>query len=314
MCKIAMVAGVDESKRALTLELLIEMSLLMSKNNNDGLGYAATNESGKIFGERWLNNAEAFDIRETSGSIDGFEQSIVDKYKGFLKTGLPKQKYNSFGTLDLENFTSMTLHARFATSGKEFKNTHPFVSGDTTLIHNGVIRNVSELEFKTSTCDSEGILNAYTKHNVNIKPDMIQKVAHELQGYYACAMYSLDETGARVMDVFKDAQAKLFGAYIGDIDNIVFSTSLQDIETACEILGMNVISTFEVTTGVMIRIDTLTGEPMSSVEFNPTYNGGTEKKVQYLSREYDTRQYLEWSDQRDVSFEQNKKFKKRGKF
>lgn len=267
MCKVMMMAGINSGNREKAWAFIKEMAKELSPGNTDGLGYAAMSEGGDLFGERWHNNSEAFVARELPAIVSNFEQHLLSSYKGALKTKAAPVKYNKFGSLQPDSITAITLHTRMATSAKDFMNTHPFVVDNTSLIHNGVIRNASQLELKQSTCDSEAILNLYVKHRVFQKPDAIQTVANKLQGYYACGVFSSNKAQGRFLDVFKCEMASLNAAYVRDLDTIVFSTRVEDIRSVCGRLGFEVAHEFVFASDTLLRLDALTGEVLDRVEF-----------------------------------------------
>lgn len=271
MCKLAFLTNINGNNRSNAMKFIVEMSELMSSMDKDGFGYAATNNLGEIFGERWLNNRDAFVERNALSEID---KNLIKQYKGFLGK---ERKYDSFGEVDLENVTSITLHARMATSGKEFFNTHPFLINGTTLVHNGVIRNTEELDIIHSTCDSEGILNKYNEYDVTNKPVNIQKVAHALDGYYACGIFSVQKDGKTILDVFKDQGASLTGFVIEELGGVVFATSGYHVIDACRKLGFNIQSIFDVASGMLLRINAITGDVILTQKFNANYKGKKHK-------------------------------------
>lgn len=267
MCKIMVMAGINNKNRKLAIEFTKLMAKQLTPGNSDGLGYAALNTKGELFGERWLNNSDAFVNRPMNQSLTKEESLLVDKYKGFLIPDVPAPVYNSFGKIDEDNIAAITLHTRLATSGKEFINTHPFVLDETSLIHNGVISNASDLKMIQSTCDSEAILNEYVENRVMDKPENIRKVANKLQGYYACGVFSKPRSGGNILDIFKDSRAVLEAAYIVDLRTIVFSSRLADIRAVCSQMGMEVGRAFKVSDDMLLRIDPISGDVLSTQKF-----------------------------------------------
>lgn len=274
MCKLLMMAGITNETREKAIELVVEMSGIIGENMRDGIGYAAVTEEGNLFGERWHNSEEAFDVREPSSEKDAIENSIIESFGDALILESGCSKYNSFGDKDesiddlMGSMTAITLHGRYATSGKQFENTHPFVSDDTSLVHNGVIRNAIALNLNTqSSCDSEVILNLYNKKKVNRWISNIQGVVDELEGYYACGIFTRDKSGNRVLDIIKDDTAKLFAAYIKELKTLVFVTNLKDLEKACELIQLTITSTFTVESDKLIRINPVTGTVIQTEDF-----------------------------------------------
>lgn len=279
MCKVMIMAGIKPETREAAWSFIKEMAKEITPGNVDGLGYAAMSETGELFGERWHHNSEAFTVRETAVPVLPFEQRLLSTYKGAIKRRLSPAKYNKFGSV-CENITAITLHSRMATSGKEFVNTHPFVVGETSLIHNGVIRNASSLEMKQSTCDSETILNLYVKHKVFNQPEAIQRVAKKLLGYYACGVFSNSKKQGRILDIFKCDSANLAAAYVKELGTVVFSTRVDDIKSVCARLGFTVEHEFLFASETLLRLDALTGEVLQSVKFDATFG----MKVEHRDR------------------------------
>lgn len=276
MCKILVMPVVRPDTAQLAWSLAKKMGEIMSKGNSDGLGYAAVDGEGNLFGERWLRNHEAFKDRVEFTTLDRVN---IDDYKGFLHK---EERYDRFGaSISEENTRAIILHTRFATSGKQFYNTHPFYDEDTALIHNGVISNVNQKELKISTCDSEKILREYLHFDVSNRPKRIQKVAAALEGYYACAVLSKQKDGTPILDVFKESAASLGGAWVRELASIVITTHLGDLVEAAKQLNLHVDSMYEVKSGVLLRFNTLTGKPVGGTKFTPntvrsyrSYTGG----------------------------------------
>lgn len=281
MCKLAIMSGITDETNDRAWEFIKEMTKQMSKPNtteDDGVGYAAIDNEGKLFGERWLNNKEAFQHKFPYGSEP--DSDILKKYKILNRDKV----YNSFGTLNT-NIRSITLHSRLSTNSKELKNNHPFVEGDTSVIHNGVIYNDEEFIKKTSTCDSEVILHQYIKHNVMNKPGKFKKVASKLDGYYAMGIYSKTSQGLVILDVIKDNKANLEAFFIKELNTIVFATPKvygNPVIETCRVLGFNILSKYEVKSNRLQRFNAMTGEAIAFESFKPkevhkaeivTYNG-----------------------------------------
>jgi predicted glutamine amidotransferase len=271
MCKIMMFAGIKPSKTSQAWKWAVEAAPLLSEDDKDGFGYAAAAE-GQIFGERWLHPEETFLRRTARTKSERYMQaqfgSAVD---------IP-DVYNSFGDLTLTpRVQALMLHARMATCAKSLRNTHPFVqdSGEgpaTALIHNGVISNAATLQNRTSSCDSECILNEYTDSNVARCPDNIQDVADLLRGYYACGVLSHD--GERpILDVFKSSRASLHVVWVGALGTYVFCTSEEILRETAERAKMRLSTVAAVTEGHLIRLDVVTGRTLCVAEFDDELPG-----------------------------------------
>jgi predicted glutamine amidotransferase len=142
----------------------------MSESDKDGAGYLATS-GGSIFGEKWLRNSDAFKSLK-------HQSNDQDKINSLFEHAVPNSfsRYDYFGEPNLNSFTTILFHTRMATCDKTIYNTHPFVIGDTGLIHNGVILNSDSLLEgceTVSTCDSEAILHEYIKSDVAAEPNNI---------------------------------------------------------------------------------------------------------------------------------------------
>jgi len=269
-------AGITDANRDKALSLIKEMAKEMSPTNRDGCGYAAIDNESKLFGERWLDNDEAFSNTKTlksSINIAQFGDAIDNVIESSNESLL--DKYNKFGDVKLDKITAITLHTRMATSAKGMMNTHPFYypEDDTSLIHNGVIINEKDFKLKVSTCDSEAILQAYLSSSVNKYPIMIGEMAKILNGYYAVGMFSRDEEGNRILDVFKGNHASLIVTYIYDLDTYVFTTSEYDVSSACRKLNLTMDKAFTIKEGHLLRLDPFTSKISLKEKFTvPTIN------------------------------------------
>lgn len=263
MCKIMGMAGLEFGQEKNVWKFVTEMAKEMSKSNDDGLGYAAFSHEGNMWGERWLKNKEAFQRRN---NLSVLEQTIMKEYKNILTK--PKL-YNKFGSIQDNSISSIILHTRLATSGKDFYNTHPFVRDNTALIHNGIIFNASELTMIQSSCDSETILNEYCDLGVKNDVNNIQLVADKLTGYYACAVLSTTEDDIPYMDIFKDYRAHLGACFIKELGVVVFATDISDVYKVCKKLKWPVSANFLYKENSLIRINAITGKVMNHAEFKP---------------------------------------------
>lgn len=266
MCKIMILAGIQTKKtKRLNRFITAATKVLTAGSDRHGFGYSAVGPSG-LYGEKWLNTADAF---KTSTKQSFTDRLVAERLEGMVE--LPAS-YASFGKVPkqaLSRATTICLHARYATNGAQtIHNTHPFydAGSDTALIHNGVLSNQSALKNYTSSCDSECILNEYVENNVSLKPNNIQDVAYQLEGYYACGVIGNND-GEYYVDVFKDTDANLFAGYIREFKSIVFCTDLKMLQTACRYAGVTLSSTAEVSAGYLVRLDAVSGKRLNGVEF-----------------------------------------------
>lgn len=305
MCRVLIIPGIKKHRVKETMAFVKAMGVAMTKGNNDGLGYAAVNERGDLFGERWFINSEAF--RSPVKSKDFTEQKPVaekmvsqfGKALKYQKTGgwvKPStiDKYNRFGNDVIENASAITLHTRMATCEKNLTNVHPFYDEamDTSLIHNGVISNHKDFDLKLSTCDSESILISYLKNNVNTDINQVQKMVDQLSGYYACGVFSRDNEGNRILDVFKLNNNNLSISYIYELETYVLSTMDRDIKDVCESLGFSHDGTQDIDNDIITRINPFTGDIIEQVSYAKKYAVQTYNRGMYSA--YDDYDEFSW--------------------
>ena len=278
MCKVMFLSGINSDNRELALQFTYGMAQVMTAGNTDGLGYAAFSEDGSHFGERWHNNHEAFKTREND-VMTSFEISSIKQSKGAWSSKKRPIRYDKVGTIQLERIVAITLHTRFATSGKEFENTHPFWHNGVSLVHNGVISNTKRIGTINSTCDSESILKLYTENNVRTNPRNIEKVASRLDGYYAVGVLSSDKKGHKYLDVFKEERSNL-SVISTDILGDIYATREDDVRKVIEEMNkinqgnhppVNILGVFVVNPGKLIRHDAMSGRIKLVQDFNTEY-------------------------------------------
>lgn len=322
MCKILVVPGIKKENIKNAKRFMQRMGKEMSFANKDGLGYAAIDSSGNLFGERWLDNDTAFTGQTVQEGGD--EGIIIDIFDKVLKTkALAKSEkpieMNSFGTVNLDDMVAFTLHTRYATAPKGMGNTHPFVKGDTSLIHNGVIRNDKDFKCE-STCDSEAILLSYLDHKVGNSLEHAAKMADSLVGYYACGVFSRDASGTRILDVFKANNNSLHVSYIKQLGTFVMTSSEYDIKKVCEEFGWKFSTAMDFKDGILMRFNPFTGEMIGVKDFSPSKefsyqnfptrgNTGTNtaphKTTQQGPNSWDGATILEWHGNKAASKRRN---------
>lgn len=258
MCKLLIIPKVTKRTQTSARKFAEAITPYLSQYDQDGVGYMALGEHG-LFGERWLNPEDAFEARGASK----LDSAILGRYGAVLEAS---PTYNSFGEVS-DTFTCFALHTRMATSEYGLHNTHPFVSDDTALIHNGVIQNPAKHKMQMSTCDSEVILTDYTSHNVANRIDNIELVSQGLEGYFACAVISKDTENRWILDVFKDDRANLSAVYVPKLKTVVFVTDPQHVIDACADLNWTVGSVFKFTDNTLVRHDAVSGKVIEYVSF-----------------------------------------------
>lgn len=271
MCKIMAIAGITEKTKGHAWEWAYASApFMMEMGNRDGFGYACQTEDGNLYGERWLNPEDVF---KGGTELSAAEQEVQAMFLGALESHAAN--YNSFGDEFRDKSpVSMMLHSRLATTPKGLSNTHPFIRDNIALIHNGQIRNLSELELRTSTCDSEAILNNYIDNDVQKHPKNIEELSRDLLGYYGCAVMGNDADGPYV-DVFKDTGAQLCVARIKELDTLVFCTTASVIADTAKKLNWTVEYYLAVRPGYLMRLDSATGLVRSITPFDVHARFGT---------------------------------------
>jgi hypothetical protein len=275
MCKIAIIPGITDETTPAAWKLIKELSEEMTNMDDDGFGYAALDKDGKLFGERWFNPKEAFKLRTKIAMKEG---QIESMFKGFVKTvkGSKGERYNNFGEVHEKSLRTAILHARKATCAKTMENLHPFVKGDTALIHNGVIQNTKELTNEIGTCDSECILHEYIAAGVATDLKNVQKMVDKLDGYFAIAILSTMPDGRKVVDILRDSAARLRGYYIKELNQVIFGTTghtelYGPIPSACKDIGYTITEEYEIPDCKAVRLDAMTAEVLQTVDFEKTY-------------------------------------------
>lgn len=251
MCKVLISTGITNSKNALKFMRVAKSP--MSKADKDGIGYLAVDSNGQMFSEKWHNNSDFMASQSVDATFRAIEY-MIDENLG---------DYTSYGTVNKNDIKTFAMHTRFATCGREFNNTHPFINNNIGLIHNGVIRNADQLTNKISTCDSETILNEYIEQGVNFNPDNISYVTDALQGYWALGIIGKDMNNRPYLDVLKDTGATLFVTSIKELgkDNLTFCTTKEILLDALATLKWDKgIKIYKVRANVMTRFDAITGE------------------------------------------------------
>lgn len=272
MCKVMMFAGVKKKNVDKVWKFVRAIAKPMSLRNDDGLGYAAVTADGKMFGERWLKNSDAF----VHGMLDELNGKLLDSLEGVVQEpySYNKVEYNSFGQIDKENMVAITMHTRMATTPKGLNNVHPFVADGVSVIHNGVIRNYKDFEPLVSTCDSEAILRGYLDEKIRENPTAIKELTPNLEGYYACGILGVN--GTPYLDVFKSNTARLHTAFIHDLETWIISTDDDDIKNVCKEFGYTVGQIYPILPNKYVRIDAVTGnrlllEDFEEMKAKPSY-------------------------------------------
>jgi predicted glutamine amidotransferase len=282
MCKVLLIAGIKPEHVPKVHKLAKAAAKSMSLVEDDGVGYAAITKNGKIYGEKWRNKDDAFQLH-SQPKVDPLVESMSKMLGNMADWGVTgtsiTKVYDSFGDRSqksIDETVGLILHARKATGGtaKTIENVHPFSvinseeHPDTALIHNGSIMNHEKLKKTMSTCDSEVILHEYLANQMYYNPWGIEQVAKTLIGEYAVGVLSsmLDSDGmvTPILDVFKSGK-DLMVAYIPEIETFVFCTMEHTLQVACQEVGFTVKNPVKLKEGHLLRLNAVTGERIDEV-------------------------------------------------
>lgn len=273
MCRLLLMTGIQNPE--LAEKFMKEAKVPMSWGNTHGLGYTATKKDGDFFTERWHNNDMLFNRVNV---MDSETSEKLKEYRPKLPKGSLNVDYSLRGEIDFSQVSSVTMHTRFATCGREFFNTHPFVDGDFSLVHNGVISNADSLNLnKISTCDSEVALQAYINNNVGANIENAQNWLDILSGYWAFGIFARDASGNRILDIIRNDA----GLYYSEVDGLgkILATTQTIIENSCKELGLGYTKPTEIDPNTLFRFNASTGELLSHTKLkdsklNKRYSSG----------------------------------------
>ncbi len=254
MCKVAAVMRVTDKNRTEVWGFMQILGSFMTPGNDDGLGYAAFDNKGKLFGERWLNNSSAFqDLAFTKG----------------LNAEKMNRAYSFFGDKVLrDEAQAIILHTRAATCGRGIANTHPFVNDidnpTVATIHNGIIYNDLVFPKKYSTCDSEVLVHLYDTYDAQVSIKNINQFIPQLSGWFTVLNLLTDMSGRMVLDAYTD-NGRLVSYFIPELETRVYSSNYSDIEDTATFMGMTYEKPIGLAAGKAIRMDILSGEIVERV-------------------------------------------------
>lgn len=255
MCKVALAAKINDSNRNDVWVFMQMLGQLISFGNNDGLGYAAFDEKGNIFGERWLFNDSAF---KDLSQVPGITAEKMAKI------------YNFFGDKVVrDEAQAIILHTRAATCGKGIANTHPFIDDEdepkVAIIHNGMIYNEKKFPRKYSTCDSEVLAHLYTENKVSSDLINVNKFTKDLEGWYTVLSLSKDDNGQMIVDAYSDT-GRLGSYFIKELDTRIYSSNASDVLEVAKKLGLTATDEDKMDADTAMRLDALTGEQIAHIK------------------------------------------------
>lgn len=260
MCKLMIIPNVKNTHNV--RKFLKASKPGMVKGDKDGIGYAAVTSSGALAIERWLDPKDAF---KAPKDLAADEQQALDPLLSLLEPST--SEYTAEGPLN-EAWKAVVYHSRYATCTKSMQNVHPFTSGETALIHNGVISNPDAFGARNSTCDSESLLNGYIQNSVQDDLGNFQSVSTKLEGYFALGILSKTSLGVSILDIVKDDRASLYTCYIPKLGSMVFCTSASIIAAACKALKWRHGSFHKVKNNTAFRYDVMSGKLIDSISFD----------------------------------------------
>lgn len=281
MCKVMMIAGIKPEKVPLVAKLAKHMAKAMSNMEEDGVGYAAITNDCQVYGEKWLNKDDAFNVHSApppNAIVMKIAETFGDHTIEWDKKPVIGNAYSAFGqrtTATIQNTVAMILHARKATQGsKTIENVHPFVEtktqdgepAATALIHNGSIFNHDKLTKKRSECDSEVILHEYLGNMMYHNPWGVEQLAKTLVGTYTVGVLSsmlVDDKWTPYLDILK-SNKELMGGYVPELETMVFSTNKYTLEEALKASEMTLENDFKFKDGYLHRLNAVTGEMLET--------------------------------------------------
>lgn len=241
MCKLFMIVGLKSKEQSLLgWKLASKIAPKISKTDNHGIGYMALTRQGKMFSERWLDNAK-YGTRPIKS-----DERKLDRLKGMANR--VSENYAMSGVIDHTGAAVIALHTRFATCGHGILNTHPFIHEGVGLIHNGIIHNHDKFPKNVSNCDSEAILTRYLGEGVARTPNKIKEALLPLTGYFACGVMT-----KKHIDVFKSSGATLHVAYSSTLDAYIYSTCKESLIKAAKEAEITLSDVYTVNPRIMTR-------------------------------------------------------------
>lgn len=261
MCKVAGVTHVTDENRSDVWVFMQLLAELISQGNDDGLGYAAFDKAGNIFGEKWLINKTAFRDLSQIKKMNAEKMARI---------------YSFFGDkVNRDEAQAIILHTRAATCGKGIENTHPFINDEdkpeVAIIHNGMIYNHEAFPRKYSTCDSEVIAHLYAANKVPSALSKLSEFSDKMMGWFTVLALSKDDSGKMVMDAFSDS-GRLGSYFIKELNTRIYSTYAEDVFKVARSLGLTPVDPDQIKADTAFRLDVLTGEQIEFLKFKTSTN------------------------------------------
>lgn len=209
MCKIFAMTSVEHVK--LTADFLgIVRDAVCKTADKDGFGYAVSTKDGQLWGERTISPLQFDALKPQKKLTKTLALPIVE---GMYS--------NAFGPVGADENAAFLAHGRMSTNTVSIENTHPFVSENAALIHNGVVQDAGDVVTKSlkTNCDSEILLRLWDFGGIDAIED-------NASGYYAIAL--LDKHGQ--LHIVRDDRANLFVAWSETAQSFIIATTTEIIE------------------------------------------------------------------------------------
>lgn len=206
MCKVLAITNLKNVK--VDQKLLNVIKNATTELNDDGFGYAVLDDDGSIHGERTIDVKRFVPLQGET------------RTKHCPITIKPD---NTFGVKGLSP-KSLIAHGRFSTNSISLANTHPYVDGNTALIHNGVVSDPSGI--------SKGLLKTNNDTEILLRHWQLgglESIEMNVSGYYACAIFDKG-----VLHIMRDSKAPLFMSYVKSIDSYIIATTELMISYICK--------------------------------------------------------------------------------
>jgi len=177
MCKITILTKHNSKELC---SIIVKTWQAMSITEKDGYGAAWISPKGKL--------------QYVKSSVPSL-RAVNNESFSFVK-----EFHELHGKLQ-SNGGELIIHGRTSTCGINLNNTHPMISGQSALIHNGIVS--SDIYKNTATsCDSELLLKAF-------EDEGITSFEKNISGYYAFAHLKANGRLPSILTIAKDNRANL---------------------------------------------------------------------------------------------------------
>lgn len=225
MCKLLGTSKILARRHSQIVELSRYAAKSLGSTQKDGFGFALKHQKG-VYVEKYLSPDSCKGM--------GILPSDIKRIPESLKIAIRQNRdFACFGNYpETENVTGCFIsHGRTATCDKVISNTHPFQGNDAngglwTIAHNGVVDPIGQELETSTTCDSEHILNCFTKLNG------VHSLKDQITGY--AAILGINPKGEMI--AFRDNTAPLYVSMIEGMGVFTLSTDPRHCEELNEIV------------------------------------------------------------------------------